>query len=54
LKGERALHTVRGLRSILHGFSALEQKGGFKMNLDLDESLTIIIQGFLKGMENNN
>ncbi|MBM7650852.1 TetR/AcrR family transcriptional regulator [Neobacillus cucumis] len=54
LEGERALHTVRGLRSILHGFSALEQKGGFKMNLDLDESLTIIIQGFLKGMGNNN
>ncbi|PLS03124.1 TetR/AcrR family transcriptional regulator [Neobacillus cucumis] len=51
LEGERAFHTVRGLRSILHGFSALELKGGFKMNLDLDDSLTIIIQAFLKGME---
>ncbi|MBT2654918.1 WHG domain-containing protein [Bacillus sp. ISL-18] len=50
LKGEQALHTVRGLRSILHGFAALEQKGGFKMNLDLDNSLKIIIQAFLKGM----
>ena len=47
-----ALHAVRGLRSILHGFSALEQKGGFKMALDLDESLTIILKAFLAGMRN--
>ncbi len=51
LEGEWALHAVRGLRSILHGFSALEQKGGFKMTLDLDESLAIIIKAFLAGME---
>lgn len=50
LEGERALHAVRGLRSILHGFSALEQKGGFKMALDLDESLKIIIKAFLAGI----
>jgi len=50
LEGEQAIHTVRGLRSILHGFAALEQKGGFKMKLNLDDSLTIIIQAFLKGM----
>jgi AcrR family transcriptional regulator len=50
LEGEHALHTVRGLRSILHGFAALEQKGGFKMKLDLNDSLNIIIQAFLKGM----
>ncbi|MEH7095361.1 TetR/AcrR family transcriptional regulator [Neobacillus vireti] len=54
LQGEQALHTVRGLRSILHGFAALEQKGGFKMKLDLDDSLNIIIQAFLKGMESSN
>jgi AcrR family transcriptional regulator len=53
LEGEQALHTVRGLRSILHGFSALEQKGGFKMKLNLDDSLTIILQAFLKGMESS-
>lgn len=50
LDGERALHAVRGLRSILHGFSALEQKGGFKMALDLNESLLIIIKAFLAGI----
>jgi AcrR family transcriptional regulator len=50
LKDERALHAVRGLRSILHGFSSLEQRGGFKMSLDLNESLEIIIKGFIHGM----
>ncbi|WP_066073293.1 TetR/AcrR family transcriptional regulator [Neobacillus soli] len=50
LEGDHALHAVRGLRSILHGFSSLEQKGGFKMALDLDESLVIIIQAFLAGI----
>lgn len=50
LEGDRALHAVRGLRSILHGFSSLEQRGGFKMSLDLDNSLTIIIKSFLTGI----
>ncbi|MEH7305549.1 TetR/AcrR family transcriptional regulator [Neobacillus drentensis] len=50
LEGDRALHSVRGLRSILHGFSALEQKGGFKMSVDLNESLMIIIKAFLAGI----
>ncbi|CAH2716927.1 hypothetical protein BACCIP111895_04115 [Neobacillus rhizosphaerae] len=50
LEGDYALHAVRGLRSILHGFSALEQKGGFKLSLDLDESLMIIMKAFLAGI----
>jgi AcrR family transcriptional regulator len=53
LKGDRALHAVRGLRSILHGFSSLEQKGGFKLALDLDESIEIIIKAFINGMREN-
>ncbi|WP_312471951.1 WHG domain-containing protein [Neobacillus sp.] len=50
LEGDHALHAVRGLRSILHGFSSLEQNGGFKLSLDLDESLMIIIKAFLAGI----
>ncbi|MDP4083292.1 MAG: WHG domain-containing protein [Bacillota bacterium] len=50
LPEENALHAVRGLRSILHGFATLEQKGGFAINLDLNESLTFIIKAFLKGI----
>jgi len=50
LEEDLAIHAVRGLRSILHGFSSLEQKGGFKLSLDLNESLKIIIRSFLKGI----
>lgn len=50
LHGNQAIHAVRGLRSILHGFSSLEQRGGFKMELAADESLIIIIRAFLAGM----
>lgn len=51
LEGDAALHAVRGLRSILHGFSSLEKSGGFKMALDLDESLEIIIKAFMQGIQ---
>ena len=54
LEGDQALNAVRGLRSILHGFSSLEQRGGFKLELDLDESLLIIIKAFLKGISSTN
>lgn len=50
LEGDYALHAVRGLRSILHGFSSLEQRRGFKLSLDLDESLEIVIRAFLNGI----
>jgi AcrR family transcriptional regulator len=53
LEGDNALHGVRGLRSILHGFSSLEQSGGFKMAINLDESLEIIIKAFINGIRNN-
>ncbi|GAA0335253.1 TetR/AcrR family transcriptional regulator [Bacillus carboniphilus] len=50
LEGEQSLHVVRGLRSILHGFSSLEQKGGFGLPLDLDKSLHLLINTFLAGV----
>jgi len=51
LAGDTSLHAVRGLRSILHGFSMLEQKGGFGLALDTDKSLELIISSFLGGLE---
>lgn len=51
LEGDLALHAVRGLRSILHGFAALEQNGGFKIALELDESVEIVITAFINGMK---
>jgi AcrR family transcriptional regulator len=50
LEGDSALHAVRGLRSILHGFSSLEQKGGFELVLDLDISLRLILKAFIAGI----
>ncbi|OAS89316.1 MULTISPECIES: TetR/AcrR family transcriptional regulator [Metabacillus] len=51
LEENAALHAVRGLRSILHGFSSLEQKGGFGLPLDLDISLHLLIDSFLAGID---
>ncbi|CAN5856000.1 TetR/AcrR family transcriptional regulator [soil metagenome] len=49
LAGEDALHAVRGLRSVVHGFATLEIVGGFGLPLDCDESfhrlVTMLIQG---------
>ena len=35
---EEAVHVIRGLRAMLHGFVDLERKAGFGMPVDLDES----------------
>jgi hypothetical protein len=46
-----ALYAVRGLRSILHGFCSLEQQGGLELDLDLDDSLLLIVKALLAGIE---
>lgn len=51
LNNEDALHATRGLRSIFHGFSSIEQQGGFGMELDLDRSFHFIIDAFLTGIK---
>jgi hypothetical protein len=50
LDRENALHTVRGLRSIVHGFASLELKKGFNINLDTDETLKHILSTYLTGL----
>lgn len=52
LKEEAALHVTRGLRSIFHGFSSLEQKGGFGLPLDKDVSYRLLIDTYLAGLKN--
>ncbi|WP_025689795.1 TetR/AcrR family transcriptional regulator [Paenibacillus zanthoxyli] len=51
LSDEGELHAVRGLRSILHGFASLEQKGGFGIPLDVSVSLSATIHAFLAGID---
>ncbi|TXK83908.1 TetR/AcrR family transcriptional regulator [Paenibacillus sp. N3.4] len=50
LNQEAALHVVRGFRSILHGFSSLEMKNGFRMGLERDESLRLLLTTYLRGL----
>ncbi|MFJ8263583.1 WHG domain-containing protein [Rummeliibacillus sp. NPDC094406] len=50
LQKEMAVHMVRGLRSILHGFTSIEHMGGFGIPLDIDKSLSILINTFIEGI----
>ncbi|HWL25067.1 MAG TPA: WHG domain-containing protein [Ureibacillus sp.] len=47
LDEEAIIHTIRGFRSILHGFASLEQKGAFGMPISTEESFHFIIKSFL-------
>jgi AcrR family transcriptional regulator len=54
LQGEDALHAVRALRSLVHGFTTLEVYGGFGMPLDLDESFARLVNLFIAGLRKQN
>ena len=51
LQGEEALHALRGLRSLVHGFATLETAGGFGLPLDCDESFRRLIEMFGRELE---
>lgn len=46
LTGDDAIHAIRGLRALMHGFVAIEAAGGFAMPQDLDESYRRLVEGF--------
>ncbi len=50
LHGDEALHAIRAYRSLLHGFLSLESGGGFKMDLDRDQSFDYLINTFLSAL----
>jgi hypothetical protein len=50
LEEQAAIHATRGLRSIFHGFTSLEQKGGFGLPVDTDESFRLLIDTYLAGL----
>lgn len=45
-----AIHAVRGLRSIVHGFATVEAAGGFGIPLDRDESFLWLLHTYLTGL----
>ncbi|WP_339275805.1 WHG domain-containing protein [Paenibacillus sp. FSL W8-0426] len=46
-----ALHAVRGLRSLCHGFASIGAQGGFAMDFDPGESLRLTVAAFLHGLQ---
>lgn len=50
LQGNEAIHAIRGLRAVLHGFASLEAAGGYKMDLDQEESFRRLVSAFLQGI----
>ena len=46
-----AIHALRALRSLVHGFATLEVSGGFGMPLELDESFSRLVDLFIAGLE---
>jgi hypothetical protein len=53
LSEEDAIHAIRGLRSIVHGFILLEEASGFRMPVDLDASFHWLINLFITCLERN-
>lgn len=51
LAGDDAIHAVRALRSVVHGFTTLETAGGFGIPLDLDESFRRLVAMVVAGLE---
>lgn len=48
--GDDAIHAVRGLRSLVHGFCVIEAAGGFAMDVDVDESFERLVDLALAGL----
>ena len=50
LTDEEAIHVVRMLRSLVHGFATLEHGGGFGLPLDINETFERLLRIFLYGL----
>jgi AcrR family transcriptional regulator len=50
IEGDAAIHAVRGLRALLHGFATLEAAEGFKMAYDLEDSFRFAMVAYLAGL----
>ena len=51
ITGDAAIHTVRAVRSALHGFVSLEREGGFGLPLSLDESYATLVDMIDAGLQ---
>ena len=53
LSGDDAIHVIRGLRSLIHGFATLEAAGGFGIPLNIDESFVRLLRAYLAGVRSS-
>ncbi|MCG7409697.1 WHG domain-containing protein [Paenibacillus sp. ACRRX] len=51
LEPEVAIHAVRGMRSIVHGFASLELRKEFNIEISKNESLHYAITAYLRGVQ---
>ncbi len=51
LQRDEAIHAVRIMRSMVHGFVSLEVAGGFGIPLDVDETFRRLIRLFIANLE---
>ena len=52
LDRDEELHVTRALRSLLYGFSTMEQQGNFSIvNVDRNESFRLLVEGFLVSLQ---
>lgn len=50
VQGDDAVHAIRGLRALLHGFTTLEAAEGYKLPVDADESFRRLVAVYLAGL----
>jgi AcrR family transcriptional regulator len=50
VRGDEAIHTIRGLRAAMHGFVTLENVGQFQMGQDTEASYRWLIEATLRGL----
>jgi AcrR family transcriptional regulator len=50
VRGDDALHAVRGLRAVIQGFVSLDATGGFRLKLDLGESFDRLLAAFARSL----
>ncbi|MCI3921626.1 WHG domain-containing protein [Paenibacillus sp. TRM 82003] len=50
LSGDEAIHAVRGLRCLVHGYALLELSGAFGIDLRPDDSLRYMVTAYANGL----
>lgn len=53
ITGAEAVHTIRGLRAVVHGFSHIDAAGGFGLSEDVDESFDRLVRTFTAALPGN-